>query len=250
MQDWCLPHQHQQEQRQRRQQRQQSNSSRQHYVWRSPQSLGECSCLTQDVCCIKWDPCFARRCPGGVISPTLTPTKNDCGAGMTTIGKRSLSTASCINLPGYAFVPDSEGNPTAQPCPPDTWNTGMRRQRTCYPCPLGYTTNGVGGNDALSDCGELPPDSTAAQQDGLPVHAALCRDFCPPAPSVCWGQHGSLSELQVGAATGLLLQYVCLCLCLCVLLCVLLCLQLCRRDHTCSFLQSCPCALPASGRVR
>lgn len=126
---------------------------------------------------------------------------------MTTIGKRSLSTASCINLPGYAFVPDSEGNPTAQPCPPDTWNSGMRRQRTCYPCPLGYTTNGVGGNDALSDCGELRPlDSTAAYA-GRPACACCsvprllsCCSLC-----VCWGQHGSLSELQAGAATGLLL---------------------------------------------
>jgi hypothetical protein len=107
--------------------------------------------------------CCARRCAGGVISPDLTPTKNDCGEGMTTIGRRSASKASCINLPGYAFVPDANGDPTAEPCPPDTWNSGMRRQRTCYPCPIGYTTNGEGGKNELSDCGELP-DWTAAMR--------------------------------------------------------------------------------------
>lgn len=56
-------------------------------------------------------------------------------------------------------------------------------------------------------------DSTAAYA-GRPACACCsvlrllsCCSLC-----VCWGQHSLLSKVQAGAATGLLLQYVCLCL--------------------------------------
>lgn len=58
-----------------------------------------------------------------------------------------------VNLPGFSYVVDAQGLPGVDRCPVNTYNPGMRRQRTCWPCPAGYTTNGMTGRTDVTACG-------------------------------------------------------------------------------------------------
>jgi hypothetical protein len=62
---------------------------------------------------------------------------------------------SAVNLPGFSFTIKDTGAPGAALCPANTYNPGMQRQRNCWPCPNGYTTNGLTGRSDISQCGEL-----------------------------------------------------------------------------------------------
>lgn len=61
-------------------------------------------------------------------------------------------------------------------------------------------------------------------QDGLPVHAALCRDCCPAAPSVCAGASTARSvssRLEQPRACSYS-RCACVCVCVCVVMCAAL----------------------------
>ena len=60
-----------------------------------------------------------------------------------------------MNLPGYAFtVVGPDGDPAAVPCPEDTYQVGLRKQRGCVPCPPSYTTFNRTMQTNLGACGE------------------------------------------------------------------------------------------------
>lgn len=59
-----------------------------------------------------------------------------------------------VNLPGFKYTVNAMGEPNVEPCPINTYNLGLRRQRTCWPCPSGHTTNELTGATDVSQCGE------------------------------------------------------------------------------------------------
>jgi hypothetical protein len=75
-----------------------------------------------------------------------------------------------VNTPGFAWAIDAAGVPSVAPCPVNTYSPGFRRQRTCWSCPQGYSTNGLSGQVDVTACGESPG------------HAAL-----PESPTGCSG---------------------------------------------------------------
>ncbi|KAF8066436.1 hypothetical protein HT031_002760 [Scenedesmus sp. PABB004] len=73
--------------------------------------------------------------------------------GLTTRGDRSASRTSCVNKPGFSYIKGTTANdPTAQPCPANTFSVGYRRQAACTPCPKGLKTDGT----------TLPKDRTSS----------------------------------------------------------------------------------------
>jgi len=81
---------------------------------------------------------------------------------------------SAVNLPGFSYIVDAAGFPGVFQCPVNTYNPGMRRQRTCWPCPAGYTTNGMTGRTDISACGE----HYELVAVGAGMHAQVCNDGC------------------------------------------------------------------------
>ena len=57
-----------------------------------------------------------------------------------------------VNVAGTSYSVDASGNPSATTCPADTYGPGLRKQRTCVPCPPGYTTNTLTGQPRASSC--------------------------------------------------------------------------------------------------
>lgn len=59
-----------------------------------------------------------------------------------------------VNLPGYYYALGSGGDPQALPCPVDTYQPGLRKQRACVPCPPGYTSLNRTMQTNFWSCGE------------------------------------------------------------------------------------------------
>jgi len=60
-----------------------------------------------------------------------------------------------VNLPGYSYElvgPDSD--PRANPCPADTYQFGLRKQRACVPCPPGLGTENKTMQTSVAACGK------------------------------------------------------------------------------------------------
>lgn len=91
-------------------------------------------------------PMQCHACPNTLHATSLL--------GMLTTHAVCNLVVAAVNLPGFSFMVDAMGLPAVAPCPVNTYNQGMRRQRTCWPCPAGYTTNGLTGRTDISACGE------------------------------------------------------------------------------------------------
>lgn len=87
-------------------------------------------------------------CPGGFFDPTdaSSAPQIPCPVNMTTLGRRSTSLRSCVNMAGFSYSLDAQANPSAQLCPANTWSAGLRKQRACVPCPPGLITSGPGAS--------------------------------------------------------------------------------------------------------
>jgi hypothetical protein len=59
-----------------------------------------------------------------------------------------------VNAAGTSYSVDAAGNIVVAACPQDTYGPGMKKQRSCVPCPPGYTTNGATGQTTAAACGE------------------------------------------------------------------------------------------------
>lgn len=60
-----------------------------------------------------------------------------------------------VNLPGfYYFANFSAGVVASSLCPEDTYGPGLRKQRACVPCPVGFSTVGRAGRAAPTACGK------------------------------------------------------------------------------------------------
>ena len=61
-----------------------------------------------------------------------------------------------VNLPGYSYALASPSNdPVANPCPADTYQFGLRKQRACVPCPPGMGTFNKTMQSSIAACGKL-----------------------------------------------------------------------------------------------
>lgn len=97
----------------------------------------------------------------------------DCGEHMTTLGRRSQSSRSCVNLPGYSYAlyvyaVQGFSIPYSVPCPVGTYSAGMKKQRACVPCPTGFSTTGPLASSPTACV--IPPGSYLKN----PGMAALC----------------------------------------------------------------------------
>jgi hypothetical protein len=59
-----------------------------------------------------------------------------------------------VNAAGTSYTVDAAGNIVVTTCPQDTYGPGMKKQRSCVPCPSGYTTRGATGQTTAAACGK------------------------------------------------------------------------------------------------
>lgn len=60
-----------------------------------------------------------------------------------------------VNLPGfYYFANFSAGVVASSLCPEDTYGPGLRKQRACVSCPVGFSTVGHAGRATPTACGK------------------------------------------------------------------------------------------------
>lgn len=121
-------------------------------------ATGRCVCTPGSYSTPNSSSCAAcskgHFCPGGDYSGQNTSSAPEvpCAANMTTLGRRSTSQRSCVNLPGFSYTLDEQGIPAAVLCPADSWSPGLKKQRACVPCPAGFSTNARAGATAPTAC--------------------------------------------------------------------------------------------------
>uniref|UniRef100_A0A383VC64 Tyrosine-protein kinase ephrin type A/B receptor-like domain-containing protein n=1 Tax=Tetradesmus obliquus TaxID=3088 RepID=A0A383VC64_TETOB len=83
-------------------------------------------------------------CPGGTETFQTKNSGNDakvaCPDNMATTNTGRSSVLDCVNKAGYSYVPPADGStnaPSAAICDGNTFSVGLRRQKTCTPCPGG-----------------------------------------------------------------------------------------------------------------